>query len=43
MSSLFLGRLDLGLRQKDVADQLGVNFRTFENWEQGKHEPEFRY
>jgi transcriptional regulator with XRE-family HTH domain len=36
-------RLDLGLRQQDVAGQLGVNRRTYENWEAGKHEPEVRY
>lgn len=36
-------RLDLGLRQKDVARELGVNFKTYENWEQGKYEPEVRF
>jgi transcriptional regulator with XRE-family HTH domain len=36
-------RLDRGLRQKDVARELGVNFRTYENWEQGKYEPEVRF
>jgi transcriptional regulator with XRE-family HTH domain len=36
-------RLDLGLRQRDVAEQLGVNFKTYENWEQGRYEPEDRF
>jgi transcriptional regulator with XRE-family HTH domain len=36
-------RLDLGLRQKDVAGELGVNFKTYENWEQGKYEPATRF
>src|SRR5262249_16941851 len=36
-------RLDLGLRQKDVAEQLGVNQKTYENWEQEKYEPEGRF
>lgn len=36
-------RLDLGLRQHEVAGQLGINRRTYENWEAGKHEPEVRY
>ena len=36
-------RLDLGLRQKDVAAALGANQKTYETWEQGKHEPEVRY
>jgi len=36
-------RLDRGLRQKDVARELGVNFKTYENWEQGKYEPEIRF
>jgi transcriptional regulator with XRE-family HTH domain len=36
-------RLDLGLRQKDVARELGANFKTYENWEQGKYEPELRF
>ena len=35
-------RLDLGLRQ-EAAAQLGVNFKTYENWEQGKYEPEDRF
>jgi transcriptional regulator with XRE-family HTH domain len=36
-------RLDLSLTQKEVARELGVNFRTYENWEQGKYEPEVRF
>jgi transcriptional regulator with XRE-family HTH domain len=36
-------RLDPGLRQKDVAAELGVNFKTYENWEQNKYEPEGRF
>ena len=29
-------RLDLGLRQKGVAGELRVNFKTYGNWEQGR-------
>jgi len=36
-------RLDHELRQKDVAAQLGVKFKTYENWEQGKYEPGVRF
>lgn len=36
-------RTDLGLTQKEVARELGANHRSYENWETGKHEPEFRY
>lgn len=32
-------RLDLGLRQKDVAKQLGVNKDTIRNWEVGRASP----
>ena len=32
-------RLDLGLRQKDVAKQLGVNKDTIRNWEVGRAAP----
>ncbi len=32
-------RLDLGLRQKDVAKQLGVNQDTIRNWEVGRAAP----
>jgi len=33
----------VGLRQKDVAGELGANFKTYENWEQEKYEPEIRF
>ena len=36
-------RLDLGLRQKDAAERLGASPKTYEYWEQGKYEPEFRF
>ncbi len=36
-------RLDLGLRQRDAAKQIGVNPKTYENWEQEKYEPEVRF
>jgi transcriptional regulator with XRE-family HTH domain len=36
-------RVDLGLRQKDAAERLGANPKTYENWEQEKYEPEFRF
>lgn len=36
-------RLDLGLRLRDVADRLGVNFKIYETWECGKHEPEAHF
>lgn len=36
-------RLDLKLRQKDVAGELGVSKQTYENWEGGIHGPEFRH
>jgi transcriptional regulator with XRE-family HTH domain len=36
-------RLDLGLRQKDAARAIGANFKTYENWEQEKYEPEVRF
>jgi transcriptional regulator with XRE-family HTH domain len=36
-------RLDLGLRQKDAAVEIGADHRSYENWETGKHEPEFRF
>jgi transcriptional regulator with XRE-family HTH domain len=36
-------RLDLGLGQKEVAAEFGANFKSYDNWEQEKHEPEFRY
>ncbi|HEX4962475.1 MAG TPA: helix-turn-helix transcriptional regulator [Thermoanaerobaculia bacterium] len=36
-------RLDLGLRQKDAAREVGANFKTYENWERGRYEPEVRF
>jgi DNA-binding XRE family transcriptional regulator len=36
-------RLDLKLRQKDVASLLGAHFKSYDNWEQDKHEPEVRF
>ena len=36
-------RLDLGLNQREVAERVGANHKTYENWEQGKYEPEFRF
>jgi transcriptional regulator with XRE-family HTH domain len=36
-------RFDLGLRQKDVAREVGANFKTYENWERGRTEPEVRF
>jgi DNA-binding transcriptional regulator YiaG len=35
-------RLDLGLRQRDVARQIGVNKDTIYNWEMNRTEPEVR-
>lgn len=35
-------RLDLGLRQRDVAAELGVTAQTVRNWESGKHQPPVR-
>jgi transcriptional regulator with XRE-family HTH domain len=35
-------RLDLGLRQKDVARQIGVNKDTIHNWETNRTAPEVR-
>lgn len=32
-------RLDLGLRHRDVADQLGVHAASVRNWEMGRTEP----
>ena len=32
-------RLDLGLRQKDLAELLGVNVNTVTNWELGRSQP----
>jgi len=35
-------RLDLGLRQRDVAAELGVTAQTVQTWESGKHRPPVR-
>lgn len=35
--------LDLGVRQREVTEQFGVNFKTYENWERGTNEPEVRF
>ena len=26
-----------------MAERLGAHYKSYDNWEQGKHEPEFRY
>lgn len=36
-------RLDLGLRQKDVAQEVGATVQTVTNWEKGRTEPEPRH
>ena len=36
-------RLELGLRQRDIADNMGVNTWTYLLWEQNKTKPEVRY
>ena len=36
-------RLDLGLLQRQVADQLGADTSTITNWELGRTEPELRF
>lgn len=36
-------RLDLGLRQRDVAERLSVNVQTVGNWEVGRDTPDFWY
>ena len=36
-------RLDLGLRQRDVARQIGVNKDTIYNWETNRTAPEVRF
>jgi transcriptional regulator with XRE-family HTH domain len=36
-------RLDLGLLQREVAEQLGVDKFTVLNWERGKTRPDVRY
>lgn len=35
--------MDRRLRQKDAAREIGADDNTYENWESGKHEPEFRF
>ncbi|HEY0003892.1 MAG TPA: helix-turn-helix domain-containing protein [Pyrinomonadaceae bacterium] len=35
-------RLELGLRQRDAAQQMGVKVGTYANWEQGRDEPRTR-
>lgn len=36
-------RLDLGLLQKEVAAEIGVDTSSVYNWENGRTEPEFRH
>ena len=36
-------RLDLGLRQRDLAQLLGVHVTTVTNWEVGHSQPVLRY
>ena len=36
-------RLDLGLLQKDVAEEIGVNTSTITNWELNHNFPELRF
>jgi transcriptional regulator with XRE-family HTH domain len=36
-------RLDLGLRQREVARQLGADLATILNWEKGRSEPTLRF
>lgn len=36
-------RLDLGLLQKEVADQLGVDLNTVHNWECNKTTPQLGF
>lgn len=36
-------RLDLGLLQRDVAGQIGVDLKTLCNWERQRTEPEIRF
>jgi DNA-binding transcriptional regulator YiaG len=36
-------RLDLGLRQRDIAQLLGVHVSTVTNWEVGRSEPALRH
>jgi transcriptional regulator with XRE-family HTH domain len=36
-------RIDLGLRQQEVADRLGAEKDTVRNWEKGRAEPEVKF
>ena len=36
-------RMDLGLRQSDVADRIGVGAQTVNYWEKGHFNPEVQY
>jgi transcriptional regulator with XRE-family HTH domain len=36
-------RLDLGLRQKDAAREIGADTQTYGYWERGRTEPELRF
>jgi DNA-binding XRE family transcriptional regulator len=36
-------RLDLGLHQREVAEQIGVDETTIYNWEGQRTDPEIRY
>jgi transcriptional regulator with XRE-family HTH domain len=35
--------MDLGMLQRELAEQLGVSQGTLENWEQGLNGPEYRH
>ena len=35
-------RTEKGLRQRDVADDLGISVTCYAGYEQGAHEPDFR-
>lgn len=37
--SLRAARVDVGLRQQDMADKLGVNKKTIQSWEAGRTVP----
>lgn len=34
-------RLEKGLTQQQIADEIGVNRGSYSNWEKGKREPSF--
>ena len=38
--SLKLHRLSAKLKQKDVAEQIGISLRGYQQYEQGKYEPD---